>query len=74
MQQQEYIVEIETGVWIAPWKGDPSRTLDRNNAQLFKGKSAAKGALTRARKYRPFQYAKIRAVVVIGTAILEREL
>lgn len=74
MDKQEHIVEIERGVWLAQWNGDPGRTLVIRNAQRFKGKSAAKGALTRARKYRPFEAARIRAVVVVGTAVYERRV
>lgn len=45
-----YIVELEEGVWIAPWEGDPGRTLVKDNAKLFKTETGASRALTAARK------------------------
>ena len=74
MEKQEHIVEIEEGVWLAQWSGDPGRTLSRKSAQRFKGQGAAKGALTRARKHRPFNRAKIRAIVMVGEAMYQRVL
>ena len=53
-----YIVELEPGVWLAPWDGDPGRTLKRKNAQEF-GKKGAVVALDNARKHRSFNNAKV---------------
>jgi hypothetical protein len=53
------IVEIEEKVWLAPWEGDPGRTLVRENARQFETLRSAKMAITAARKYRPFKNAKI---------------
>ena len=40
-----YIIELERGVWIAPWDGDPGRTLIRENAHTFRTRAAAERAL-----------------------------
>ena len=55
----KYIVELEKGVWIAGWRGDPGRTLDISHAKRFWQKRLAENALKRARRYRPFLDAKI---------------
>lgn len=57
-----WIIELEEGVWIAPWSGDPGRTLLQSIAQRFPTKRGARQALTYARQYRPF----VNAVVVFG--------
>ncbi len=49
-----WIVELEEGVWIAPWSGDPGRTLVQDNAQKFRNERGARQALRYARQYRPF--------------------
>ena len=54
-----YLVELEKGVFIADWEGDPGRTLKIENAQKFDEKSEADYKLTQARKYRPFLKARI---------------
>jgi len=60
-----FIIELEnggnlsSGVWIAPWEGDPGRTLKQHNAKQFKDQKNAEKALGQARKYRPFKNAKI---------------
>jgi len=54
-----YIVELECGVWLAPWGGDPGRTLVKENAREFHTKSDANNGLTQARMYRPFEKAKV---------------
>jgi len=41
----KWIVELEPGVFIAPIKGDPGRTLCRENATIFTSQSeSATGA------------------------------
>ena len=57
-----YIVELEAGVWLAPWRSDPGRTLVLNSAKLFHSVPAARRALTKARTYRPFPDAEIHGV------------
>lgn len=54
------IVELEKGVWLAAWQGDPGRTLDMRSAKKFKTRKAAEFALIGARNYRPFANAVIR--------------
>lgn len=54
-----YAVELATGIWIAPWSGDPGRTLISFNAKTYKTKRGAKIALGLSRRYRPFINAKI---------------
>jgi len=55
----KYIVELEAGVWIAPWDGDPGRTLIWENAKKYGTEELAKLALKVARTYRSFNKAKI---------------
>ena len=54
-----FIVELEKGVWIAPWDGDPGRTIVKKNAKIFSNKIEADYALICARVYRPFINARI---------------
>lgn len=53
-----YIVELDKNVWLASWRGDPGRTIVKENAQKYKTKHGATAALVIARKYRPFKNAK----------------
>lgn len=57
-----FIVELESGVWLAAWPGDPGRTLLKKMANQFKTIGRVKKALTDARKYRRFNDAKIEEV------------
>ncbi len=54
-----YIVEIEKGVFLAPWEGDPGRTLVQNSAKVYESKSRATIELKYAQKMRPFVNAKV---------------
>ncbi len=54
-----WIVEIEQGLWLAKWQGDPGRTLVKDSARMYDSQFAAQCALQRARKFSPFQNAKI---------------
>ena len=60
-----YIVRLQPGCWLAPWSGDPGRTLVLASARVYRSEAAAKGALTRARKIpgREFRDAAVVAVV-----------
>jgi hypothetical protein len=60
---EEVIVELEPGVYLAPWGGDPGRTIDTKTAKRFKTTNAANRGLRNARLYRPFCGAKIKQVV-----------
>lgn len=31
-----YVIKIQNGCWVAPWDGDPGRTLKLENAKVFK--------------------------------------
>lgn len=57
----QWIVELQPQVrmWIASWNGDPGRTCVESSAKSFKTQSAAKAALTRARRYSSFKSARI---------------
>lgn len=54
-----WIVQLESGVWLAPWAGDPGRTLVRKTAKHFASITGAKQALVKARHFRPFPHARI---------------
>jgi hypothetical protein len=54
-----FIVELEDGVYLAAWNGDPGRTLVKSSAKRFKAYAQAQFALLGARNYRPFERAKI---------------
>lgn len=47
-----WIVELEPGCWLAPWDGDPGRTLVKDCAKVFPSKKAAEDALDRASDFR----------------------
>ena len=49
-----YIVQIEEGIYLAPWSGDPGRTCRETSAKQYKDIAAATYALARARKYNEF--------------------
>ena len=55
-----YVVELEPGVWIAPWEGDPGRTLKLENAERFVGIREAETSLTKAKTFRQFPQHSIR--------------
>ena len=55
------IVELENKCWIAPWDGDPGRTIVKENAKKFKTKEQAELALEVCRTYRPFKNARVLA-------------
>jgi len=55
----DWIVELETGCWIAPWDGDPGRTLSMSSAKRFNTQYKAELALKRARKYREFPSGRV---------------
>ena len=51
---KRYIVQLGFELWLAPWHGDPGRTLFVENAKRFTSRRQAEKALEDARKYRPF--------------------
>lgn len=54
-----WIVTLEPGCWLAPWRGDPGRTLVRASARVYPTELGARRALHRARKFRPFPRAAV---------------
>ena len=50
-----YIVELESGVYLAGWEGDPGRTLIKDSALRFNSWRSAKLAVKRALRYREFK-------------------
>lgn len=58
----KYIVELEQGVWIAKWDGDPGRTVVKDYAKVFTDKKKAKIALEKCREYRLFTDAIIKEI------------
>jgi hypothetical protein len=59
MTANRFIVELEPGVWLAWWPGDPGRTLSRCDAKDYRSVVAAERALNEVRKYRPFAQARV---------------
>jgi len=49
-----WIVELEPGVWLAPWEGDPGRTLVMKNARKFSSYVQAFSAVVEAKGWRKF--------------------
>ena len=59
-----FVAELSEGCWLRNWGGDPGRTVVLANAQRYKTKGAALGALTRARLAYPWRAIKGCAVEV----------
>ena len=57
-----YIVKLEEKCWLAPWDGDPGRTVVEKNAENFGSEESAKHALKEAQKFRPFKFAEVHEV------------
>lgn len=62
ISEPRFIVRLEPGVWIAPWKGDPGRTLVRASAKQFPTERSARRALSKARRFREFPKATVECV------------
>lgn len=58
----KYIVELEKDVFLAPWEGEPGRTLIRKNASVFFDKDDAARALLSALNHRSFDDPRVIAV------------
>ena len=56
-----WVVELEAGVWLAPWPGDPGRTLVAGSAKRFPTPTAAYRALAAALRYHGFMGAQVMA-------------
>lgn len=64
---KHYIVQLEFEVWLAPWKGDPGRTVNIENAQRFSSRARAEMALAKVRELHEFPNAFVdvlRATVI----------
>ncbi len=59
VKKPRFKVQLEPGVWLAEWEGDPGRTFKEESAKEFKTIKEAAKALNKAREYRPF----LRAVI-----------
>jgi hypothetical protein len=62
MNPNQFIVRLETGVWLAEGEGDPPRTLVESSARRFDTHKQARTALTDARLYRAFPRASVRTM------------
>jgi hypothetical protein len=66
-----YIVELQDGCWLAPWKGDPGRTLDQNSARVWDTEKSAERALENARKHRSLGGARVVPIAVRITEVVK---
>jgi hypothetical protein len=64
---ESYIVELEPGVYLADYVGDPGRTLVKKLAWVFDNDKKAKDQLRLSRRYKDFKYAKIINIGKNGT-------
>jgi len=55
----KYIVELEKNVYLAPWEGEPGRTLIRKNAKVFHSENTASKAILDALNFRSFEDPKV---------------
>ena len=60
MLPARWVVELQPGCWLAPWDGDPGRTLVLGTACTFIQEDHATHALAYARTFRPFPNAAVR--------------
>jgi hypothetical protein len=54
-----FVVELQTGCWLAEWRGDPGRTLKLENAKRYATEVDAIRAKALARRLREFPDATI---------------
>jgi hypothetical protein len=52
---KKYIIELEPGIWLAPWDGDPGRTHNIKSAKNFTSKIKARKALFQIKKDYPYR-------------------
>ncbi len=65
-----WLVKLEDGVWLAPWRGDPGRTLIIGNARRFRSQAAAHRALAGSLRFRGFEGAQVVSNVEVRGAPL----
>jgi hypothetical protein len=56
---KQWVVELQDGLWLSTWRGDPGRSLVVTSAQGYKTERGAKIALGKARRWSPFKDARI---------------
>ncbi len=59
MNTVSYVLELEKGVWLAPWEGNPGRTTNKEDATIFAKVEKAMMALVIVKTIRPFKKAEI---------------
>ena len=69
-----YIVELHYGCWLAPWNGDPGRTLVICHAQQFCCEMSASKALQKAKKQNPHRDFSDAKVIEIITKQMEGKM
>lgn len=60
-----YAIEITSGselMWVAPWDGDPPRTLKIENAKTFNSKEKALNHIDKIKSTHPFRNVKYKIV------------
>ena len=58
-KDKKYIIELEAGLYLAPWGGDPGRTHKIDSSLVCHNIDEANNKLKAARTYRPFPNASI---------------
>lgn len=64
-----YIVELEKGLWLAPWRGDPGRTFAEDSARKFPTKAQAYRAIANALRYRDFARPRVVEVAQVADTV-----
>jgi len=62
-----YVIEIKSGsepMWVAPWEGDPPRTLKIENAKTFKSEKDALNHIEKIKPTHPFRNVDYKVVKV----------
>ena len=69
-----YIVELDPGLYLADWGGDPGRTYDRAYAQRFEDFDQASAGLFRMRRMRDYPLAVPKAIPTSQVWTLEVQM
>jgi hypothetical protein len=62
-----YAIEVVSGsepMWVAPWEGDPPRTLKIENAKTFKSEKSALNHIEKIKPTHPFRNVDYKVVKV----------
>lgn len=65
----KWIIELESGCWLAPWDGDPGRTLVKASAKQFRSRDTAVKSLMAAMKHREFTNPSVEHFLPVKEAI-----